>query len=95
MASSGIRLGAWHYLRWGHIKPVEKERAHFDTGLMYKITRYNTTISQEKIVRTEGCSEVCPDTTHIKGTGCAICGFLGFRCNTSGLGLTLFGVLKN
>jgi hypothetical protein len=22
MASSGIRLGAWDYLRWGHIKPV-------------------------------------------------------------------------
>ena len=25
MASSGIRLGAWDYLRWGHIKPVHKE----------------------------------------------------------------------
>ena len=25
MASSGIRLGAWDYLRWGHIKPVNKE----------------------------------------------------------------------
>lgn len=25
MASSGIRLGAWAYLRWGHIKPVDKE----------------------------------------------------------------------
>ena len=25
MASSGIRLGAWDYLRWGHIKPVKKE----------------------------------------------------------------------
>jgi integrase len=24
MVSSGIRLGAWDYLRWGHIKPVEK-----------------------------------------------------------------------
>ena len=24
MASSGIRLSAWDYLRWGHIKPVEK-----------------------------------------------------------------------
>jgi hypothetical protein len=24
MASSGIRLGAWDYLRWGHIKPIEK-----------------------------------------------------------------------
>jgi integrase len=24
MASSGIRLGAWDYLRWGHIKPIEQ-----------------------------------------------------------------------
>lgn len=24
MASSGVRLGAWDYLRWGHIKQVEK-----------------------------------------------------------------------
>lgn len=23
MASSGIRLGAWDYLKWGHIKPIE------------------------------------------------------------------------
>src|SRR6478735_746472 len=25
MISSGIRLGAWDYLRWGNIKPIEKE----------------------------------------------------------------------
>src|SRR4028118_486685 len=25
MASSGIRLGAWEYLKWGHIRPIEKE----------------------------------------------------------------------
>ena len=25
MASSGIRLGAWEYLRWGNIKPIERE----------------------------------------------------------------------
>jgi hypothetical protein len=25
MASSGIRIGAWDYLRWGHIKPIEKD----------------------------------------------------------------------
>jgi hypothetical protein len=25
MASSGIRLGAWDYLRWGHIRPIERE----------------------------------------------------------------------
>jgi hypothetical protein len=25
MTTSGIRLGAWDYLRWGHIKPVNKE----------------------------------------------------------------------
>src|SRR5215207_3311852 len=25
MASSGIRLGAWDYLRWGDIRPIERE----------------------------------------------------------------------
>jgi hypothetical protein len=25
MASSGIRLGAWNYLKWGHITPIEKD----------------------------------------------------------------------
>jgi hypothetical protein len=25
MAASGIRLGAWDYLRWGHIKPIKRE----------------------------------------------------------------------
>ena len=24
MASSGIRVGAWDYLQWGHIRPIEK-----------------------------------------------------------------------
>ena len=26
MASSGIRLGAWDYLKWGHISPLKRER---------------------------------------------------------------------
>ena len=25
MASSGIRLGAWNYLKWGHVSPIEKD----------------------------------------------------------------------
>ena len=25
MASSGIRIGAWNYLQWGHIRPVKKD----------------------------------------------------------------------
>jgi hypothetical protein len=25
MASSGIRLGAWDYLRWGDIRPIEQD----------------------------------------------------------------------
>ncbi len=29
MASSGIRLGACDYLRWGHIKPVDKAEKTF------------------------------------------------------------------
>lgn len=24
MTSSGIRLGAWDYLKWGHIRPIER-----------------------------------------------------------------------
>lgn len=24
MASSGIRIGAWDFLRWGHIQPIER-----------------------------------------------------------------------
>jgi integrase len=24
MASSGIRLGAWSYLKWGHVLPIER-----------------------------------------------------------------------
>lgn len=35
MASSGIRLGAWDYLRWGHIKPVEKEGKIFGKVTVY------------------------------------------------------------
>jgi hypothetical protein len=32
MASSGIRLGAWDYLKWGHIRPIiEKENDAKDT----------------------------------------------------------------
>ena len=25
MASSGIRIGAWDYLQWGHMRPIEKD----------------------------------------------------------------------
>ncbi len=25
MTSSGIRLGAWDYLKWGHVRPIEKD----------------------------------------------------------------------
>jgi len=25
MASSGIRIGAWDYLQWGHIRPIRKD----------------------------------------------------------------------
>ena len=35
MASSGIRLGAWDYLRWGHIKPVEKAGKTFGKVTVY------------------------------------------------------------
>jgi hypothetical protein len=26
MASSGIRVGAWNYLQWGHIRPIQKNK---------------------------------------------------------------------
>ena len=26
MASSGIRIGAWDYLDWGHVEPIKKRR---------------------------------------------------------------------
>lgn len=35
MASSGIRLGAWDYLRWGHIKPIEKAGKTFGKVTVY------------------------------------------------------------
>jgi integrase len=35
MASSGIRLGAWDYLRWGHIKQVEKAGKTFGKVIVY------------------------------------------------------------
>jgi hypothetical protein len=25
MTSSGIRLGAWDYLNWGHVQPIDKD----------------------------------------------------------------------
>jgi len=34
-ASSGIRLGAWDYLKWGHIKPVEKAGKTFGKVTVY------------------------------------------------------------
>ena len=36
MASSGIRLGAWDYLKWGHIKPI----IHNEQTMAAKITVY-------------------------------------------------------
>jgi hypothetical protein len=45
MASSGIRLGDWDYLRWGHIKPVEKAHKTFGKVTVYAVTRRNTLLS--------------------------------------------------
>lgn len=36
MATSGIRLGAWDYLRWGNIKPIRSK----DIVIAAKITVY-------------------------------------------------------
>jgi hypothetical protein len=36
MASSGIRLGAWDYLKWGHIKPIIRN----EQAIAARITAY-------------------------------------------------------
>jgi hypothetical protein len=36
MCSSGIRLGAWDYLKWGHIIPLERD----DIIISARITVY-------------------------------------------------------
>jgi integrase len=50
MVSSGIRLGAWDYLRWGHIQPVyRKDEIVAAKVLVYagEEEQYNTFISPE------------------------------------------------
>jgi hypothetical protein len=32
MTSSGIRLGAWDYLRWGHIRPIENDESKVEAA---------------------------------------------------------------
>jgi hypothetical protein len=39
MISSGIRLGAWDYLKWKHIVPIENERAHLSDQLLFLTER--------------------------------------------------------
>jgi hypothetical protein len=33
MVSSGIRIGAWEYLRWKHIRPLDKNGQPLDRDL--------------------------------------------------------------
>jgi integrase len=47
MASSGIRLGAWDYLRWGHIKPIVRE----EQNICGKVSISSTTISRTDCIR--------------------------------------------
>jgi hypothetical protein len=49
MASSGIRIGAWDYLRWGHINPITKEKDTLAKVIVYAgdEEEYYTFISPE------------------------------------------------
>ncbi len=51
MTSSGIRLGAWDYLKWGNIRPIEKEGKGIVAAKMIVYSRedeeYFTFISKE------------------------------------------------
>jgi hypothetical protein len=40
MASSGIRLGAWDYLQWGHIRPIVREEKNGQEVEVAKIIVY-------------------------------------------------------
>jgi len=43
MLSSGIRAGAWNYLRWKHIEPIHKEDTKENTIIAAKITVHSGT----------------------------------------------------
>lgn len=48
MASSGIRIGAWDYLQWGHFQPVEKDKETVAAKMVvYAGEEYFTFISGE------------------------------------------------
>lgn len=50
MVSSGIRLGAWDYLRWGHIEPInQKDEIVAGKMIVYagEEEQYNTFMSSE------------------------------------------------
>jgi hypothetical protein len=40
MASSGIRLGAWDYLKWGHIRPIMGKEDNVKEAVAAKIIVY-------------------------------------------------------
>lgn len=39
MTSSGIRVGAWDYLRWGHISPINKMTNYLLQELVYTLVK--------------------------------------------------------
>jgi hypothetical protein len=50
MVSSGIRLGAWDYLRWGHIQPIYNNREIIAAKILVYVgeeEQYFTYISPE------------------------------------------------
>ena len=49
MASSGIRIGAWDYLKWGHVKPITHGNSTMAKMIVYAVDEeeYYTFISPE------------------------------------------------
>ncbi len=61
MSSSGIRLGAWDFLKWGHIRPIERAGDIVAAKVIVyagEDEEYFTFISKRSNVLTYGLDEI-------------------------------------